>query len=385
MVVYIAGKGLGKSDRMKVLFFIHSLSGGGAERVTATLANHWATKGWQVTIVTVTGRERDFYSLNPSVQRIPLNLDSHSQSAAHAVLNNLRRVRAVRRVLQRERPYVAVAMMATANVTLALAGRLAGVPTIGSERVHPPTLPLGKAWEILRRWSYPKLTALVAQTHQSADWLRDHAPAPTIQVIPNPVVFPMVLQEPRLSPAQTLGAFKHPKVLLGVGRLEQQKGFEHLLQAFALLMQKYPEWVLVILGEGKLRKGLECEAERLALGERICMPGSVGNVGEWFGAADLYVLTSRFEGFPNTLLEAMAHGVPAVAVDCETGPREIVTHNVNGVLVPLDDQDALVSALDKLMSSSVLRAKYSRRAVEVRQQYSVERVARQWEELFLNV
>lgn len=367
---------------MKLLILLHSLSPGGAERITATLANYWASRDWHVTIVTVTGRERDFYSLNTNIQRIALHLDVHSHSAAQAVFNNLRRVRAVRNVLRREKPDVAFSMMATANVTLALASWCLGVPTIGSERTYPPALPLGRLWESLRRLSYPRLSALVAQTAQSAEWLQVHAPAPTIQVIPNPVKFPMDVQAPRLPPAQALKAFKHPRVLLAVGRLGEEKRFDHLLRAFARLLPDHPEWVLVILGEGKLRDELEREAERRDINDRVCMPGAVGNVGEWFGAADLYVLTSRFEGFPNTLLEALAHGVPAVAVDCKTGPREIIHHEVDGLLVPQDNQDALLAALDRMMANGPLRAQFAERAVKARERFALERIADQWEQLF---
>jgi glycosyltransferase involved in cell wall biosynthesis len=105
-------------------------------------------------------------------------------------------------------------------------------------------------------------------------------------------------------------------------------------------------------------------------------------VGEWYERADLYVMTSRFEGFPNTLAEAMAQGLPAISFDCNTGPREIIRHEVDGLLVPPGDTVGLKFALDRLMGDSILRAQFATRAVEARERFSMERIARMWEALF---
>lgn len=364
------------------MFVLHSLSSGGAERVTATLANHWADKGWTVTVVTVAGAERDFYALDARIQRIALNMAAESRHVGEAVWHNLRRIRALSRVLKRERPDVAVSMMATANVTLAVAGRFTDTRTVGSERIHPPTLPLGRIWEQLRQRAYPLLHGMVAQTDSSAAWLREHAPAKRIRVIPNPVNYPLEVQAPLVVPNDVVDRSAEARILLAVGRLEVQKGFDRLLAGFASIARQYPDWSLVILGQGSLYEALQRQAEELGIWDRVALPGAVGNVGEWFEAADLYVLTSRFEGFPNTLVEALAYGVPSVAVDCETGPREIVRHEVDGLLIPQDDPDALVVALDRLMGEADLRVRFSERTVEVRERFAVERIAGQWEQLF---
>ena len=369
---------------MKALFYLHSLSSGGAERVTSILANYWTQQGWAVTVVTVAGEDSDFYTLDPRIRRIALNMAIQSRHPGQAVVNNLCRIRFLHLILRREKPDVAVAMMATANVTLALAGRLAGVPTVGSERIHPPAMPLGRFWEPARRWAYPMLAGLVAQTRASAAWLREHAPASRIAVIPNPVQYPLVPHPPQLTPSK-VAPLQGRRLLLAVGRLEEQKGFARLLNAFAKLADHHPDWQLVILGQGGLHQVLTEQAARLGIRDRVSLPGAVGNVGEWFEAADLYALTSRFEGFPNTLLEALAHGVPAVAVDCETGPREILRHEVDGLLVPQGDSEALVDALDRMMGDAALRARFSERAMEARERFAVERVAGQWEELFASV
>ncbi|MEX0382544.1 glycosyltransferase family 4 protein [Spiribacter sp. 1M153] len=366
----------------RLLFFLHSLSAGGAERVTATLANHWARKGWVVTVVTVTGASTDFYELDARIRRIPLDMAADSRHIGEAVWHNLRRIRVLSRVLKREKPDVAVSMMATANVTLALAGRLAGVPAIGSERIHPPTLPLGRMWEASRRRAYPLLAGMVAQTPASAAWIEAHSPADRIRVIPNPVRYPVGRHAPYIDPVEVKGSLAGERLVIAVGRLDHQKGFDRLLAAWAPVIEEHSDWSLVLLGEGVEREALIEQAKAFGIHDRVALPGAVGNLGDWYEAADCYALTSRFEGFPNALLEALAHGVPSVAVDCDTGPREILRHEVDGLLVPQDDPEALGEALDRMMGDADLRARFAERAVEARDRCAVESIAGQWEALF---
>lgn len=369
----------------KILFFMHSLSAGGAERVTATLANHWARKGWLVTVVTVTGASRDFHALDARIHRIPLDMAADSRCASEAIWNNLCRVRALFKVLRREKPDVAIAMMATANVLLALAGWLAAVPAVGSERTYPPALPLGRIWEAARRRAYPLLDGIVAQTGDSASWLKANTRAGRIRVIPNPVCYPLERHDPFIDPAEVTASLAGERVLLAVGRLGEEKRFDLLVTAFAKLCEQHRSWRLVIIGEGRERETLFEQVKALGVHERVALPGAVGNVGDWYETADLYVLTSRFEGFPNALMEALAHGVPSVAVDCETGPREILRHEVDGLLVPQDDPVALESALHRLMADAYLRARFATAAVEVRERFALECMAVQWENLFKEV
>lgn len=352
--------------------------------MTATLASYWAAKGWETIIVTVAGQNQDFYPLHPAVRRIPLGLDGASRGRLEGIVNNLRRMRTLRGVLAKEKPAVAIAFMPTANVLLSLATVGLSIATIGSERTYPPKMPLGRFWERARRYTYGHLTSLVAQTDLSAQWLVENTAVQRdrVVVIPNPVTLPMPDNEPRLSLADSRQNMNCSRILLSVGRLGPEKGFDRLIEAFAKLSGQHSEWGLVIIGEGEERAALEEQCRAAELERRVSFPGAVGNIGECYQAADLYVLTSHFEGFPNTLIEAMAHGLPAVAVDCETGPSEILRHELDGLLVPQNDQQALVTALELLMGDSDLRASFGARAVESRERFAVERVAGQWEELF---
>lgn len=351
--------------------------------MTASLANHWADKGWQITVVTLSSRETDFYRLHPSVRRIALGLTSDSDRALKAIGSNLRRIRALRSVLRATRPDVALAMMTTANILLAAAALfLKGVVAVGSERTHPPQFPLGGIWKRLRAYFYGRLDAVVALTDDSAQWLGRYTRARRTPVIPNAAWWPLPEQLPYLQPpARTEGR----RILLTAGRLSEEKGFDLLLHAFQRLAAAFPHWHLVILGEGTLRETLEAQIAAAALTTRAHLPGRVGNIGDWYCAADLFVVSSRYEGFPNTLVEAMAYGLPAVSFDCDTGPRDIIRHGTDGLLVPAQNTEALEAALRQLMADEVKRAEFGSRASEARTRFSLARIAGAWEELFKNL
>lgn len=369
---------------MKLLIFISSLSGGGAERVTTNLANHWAAKGWEITIVTLASQNDDFYELNPAVKRIALKLDGGSSNALIGLMQNLRRVFALRQVLRQMQPDIALAMMTGANVLLALASwGLTQIRTVGSERIYPPQHPLGAAWEWLRSKSYGRLGAMVAQTNEGAEWIVANTSARRVVVIPNPVNWPLTNQLPHLEVKEVCRTGRN--LLLAVGRLSSQKQFGLLVDCFQSLANRHSDWDMVILGEGPLRSALEAQVLAAGLEKRVFFPGSAGNVGDWYNCADLYVMSSRFEGFPNTLLEAMAYGLPVVSFDCDTGPREIIRHGVNGLLVPLGNVAGLTQALDQLMGDAALRQRLAARAVEVRERFSMVRIAGMWETLFKEV
>lgn len=367
---------------MHILFFLFSMSAGGAERFTANMANHWVEKGHDVSVVTLSGIEADGYDLDPRVRRKTLNLDTPRSSFWSALSNNVIRVRALNSCLRELQPDVAIGIMSTGSVLLALARKDRNRIDIGTERSYPPSLPIGKIWHLLRRFSYKRLDQLVAQTEEGKVWLIENTTARTVDVIPNPVTYPL----PRHSPYLMLGDWLAPnrRTLLAVGRLGPEKGFDRLIDAFAAVSQKYPDWDLAIVGDGTERDALEQQRGHLGLNTRIFLPGRAGNVGDWYEAANLFALTSLFEGFPNVLIEAMAHGLPAISVDCNTGPRDVIRSGENGLLVPPADSSALQEALARLMSNDTLRHEMSLAATRVQTTFSIEQIAARWETLFVN-
>ncbi|MFA7669178.1 MAG: glycosyltransferase family 4 protein [Burkholderiaceae bacterium] len=361
------------------MIVIHSLSGGGAERVAVDMCAYWQQQGCRVTLVTQSRPDTDAYAVPEGVDRRSLGMAGASSNPLVGAITNLRRVLALRRLIKKLRPNVVLGMMTTASVLAVTAARGLACRVIATEHTHPPAQGLSGTWEEMRRRAYPDAHAVVALTSGTAAWLEEHVPGSQVTVIPNAVRWPLDAGEPVVPPPPRAGRRR----LLAVGRLHHQKGFDVLLRAFAQLAELFPDWDLVILGEGDERAALEHQVEEEGLLGRVSMPGRVGNLSDWYQDSDLYVLSSRVEGLSNTLLEAMAGGLPVVAFDCETGPREIIRNEIDGVLVtPVEDDEALAAHLGDLMARPEWREALARRAIDVRDRFSTARIMALWNHLF---
>ena len=195
-----------------------------------------------------------------------------------------------------------------------------------------------------------------------------------IQVIPNPVDLPSQRLERR--PPEG-----HPH-FLAIGRLEYQKGFDVLLEALAQMEDKTAR--LTILGEGKQEEALRRQAEELGLAERVSFPGFVKDLTEYFARSTAFVLSSRWEGFGCVVVEAMAAGLPVVVTDCDYGPPEIVTHRVNGLVVPTQDSNGLARALTEV-SEPALAARLSAAGLLRAEDFRIDVIARRYEALWESV
>jgi glycosyltransferase involved in cell wall biosynthesis len=169
--------------------------------------------------------------------------------------------------------------------------------------------------------------------------------------------------------------------LVAMGRLGPEKGFDLLIAAFARLAATHPEWSLTILGEGRERARLEALVESLGMTGRVSLPGRAADPLPHLAIAHVFALSSRREGFPNALLEAMAAGLPPVAFDCRSGPAEIITDGVNGLLVPDGDVDALAASLRRLMESPAERQRLGANARGVADVLSPDRILLAWDAL----
>jgi GalNAc-alpha-(1->4)-GalNAc-alpha-(1->3)-diNAcBac-PP-undecaprenol alpha-1,4-N-acetyl-D-galactosaminyltransferase len=353
---------------------ISSLSSGGAERVISRMANYWVKQGWEITLLTFDdGTQSPFYQLEEQVRHLPLGIAAASANPIAGVLNNITSIQTLRAAIVDSHPDVVISFMDRTNVITILATRGLNIPILVSERNDPEMLSPGRMWETLRRWTYPFADRITVQTERAGKYfpkLHDR-----VMVMPNPVVLP---------PAEITELTMHlqgDKNLIAVGRLDPQKGFDLLLRAFAKLANQYQTWNLTILGEGELRADLETLSSELGLQDRVQLLGRVSNPHLYLNQADIFVMSSRFEGFPNALCEAMACGLPVISTDCRNGPREIIRNGVDGILVPTEDFVSLAVAMEQLMTNENERKCLADRAGEVVQRFSMEKIMAMWETL----
>jgi GalNAc-alpha-(1->4)-GalNAc-alpha-(1->3)-diNAcBac-PP-undecaprenol alpha-1,4-N-acetyl-D-galactosaminyltransferase len=356
----------------RLTLVVPSLELGGAEHVVAQMANHWAALGDQVTVITLSNAESDTYSLHSAVTRIALNAMRESRGAFDAVSQNLSRVRLLRHTIARSEPQSVISFTDRMNVLTVLACRPLRIDTVISERIDPSRYAIGRTWSWLRRRVYPLARALIVQTERVRDQMLGVMRGRPIYVIPNAVFAP-----PKGS--SVARDSDGPRWIVAVGRLTSQKGFDLLIEAFSQIFERYPDWSLKILGEGPARAALEQLIASKRLAGRVLLAGWQRDPTTVLRQAELFVLSSRFEGFPNALLEAMACGLASISFDCESGPAEIVRDGVDGLLIPPEDTAALAAAMERLITDEALRHRLGSEALRVVERFGVEQYFARWE------
>jgi glycosyltransferase involved in cell wall biosynthesis len=358
---------------MRIAFILPSFTAGGAERVASLLCNEWVERGHKVAALTFESEsDQQVYSLDPRVKLLRIDALNRSRGLATRIATNIRRVTRLRAELKAFRPDAIVAFTTEANLVAIWAASGLGIPVVISERNQPDRPGLSRFTRAVRRASYPLAAALVVQTDAIAEWSRRRFRLP-VHVLPNPVRLASWIARPR--------AEREQKEIVAAGRLVPQKGFDLLLASFAALAPAHPDGRLVIYGEGSERQRLEAEARRLGLGERLVLPGVREDLAAAFAGADVFVLPSRYEGYPNVLLEALASGLAVVATDCPGATAEILQGGKYGLLVEPDNVAALTAALDRVMSDLALRQRFAAQAREAVPTLDVGVVGERWIEL----
>lgn len=350
----------------KILFVISGLGAGGAEKVVAQLARHWAAKGYAICIACFDPPEENTY------HDFPQAIDIRRLGAEWSILRRGRLAKladflALRDLFRREQPDAVFAFL-TKNIALSLiAAAGSDVKIVCCERNNPKCQQMHRLWDALLNRAYRRADMVICQT-QAVTRCIPKAARDRVRVIPNPIgKWPIV---PERGSAGTI---------VTVGRLTHQKGFDILLDSFAQVAKARGDWRLQIWGEGPDHEALAAQARDSGCADRVALMGLSDRPGSWLRDAALFVLPSRYEGFPNVLGEAMAAGLPVIAADCDFGPAEMIDHGVDGMLVAPEDPVALAAAMAQCMDDAELRERLGDEAARSIERFSPANVLREWD------
>ena len=359
----------------RVIVFVASLGSGGAERVAVRVSGWLRDAGHNVCLLTLSSTDTDFYACPDGVQRTGLDLLAPSRGLPGAIVANLRRLRAVRRAVRVHRAQVMVGLGDRTNVLMLLATLGLRVRKLISERADPVRQPLSRGWTLLRWLTYPFATMHVSQSNYVSEWLKQRFPALPCRVIGNAGD---AAQEVALEPRRATG---EPLRLIAVGRLSREKGLDLLLDACARALPGCSVPLqLIIVGDGEDRADLQAQVARLGLGDAVQFVGRVHNVHQRLQAADVFVLPSRWEGFPNVMIEAMAVGLPVIAARCRGGVEDILGSEQGQYALdfPPEDTAALADCIIRIAEDAALRQQLARQALVRAADYSPARIAKAW-------
>jgi glycosyltransferase involved in cell wall biosynthesis len=361
---------------LRIAFVIPNLGPGGAERVASLLCNDLAGQGQEVTLLTFEEEGAEpFFPLHAAIGVRRLAASDFSGAMTKRLSTNIARLLRLKMALKELRTDAVVAFMTEANVLALLASRGLSLPVVISERNQPDRPGLGRMHKLARRLTYPLASAIVVQTQDIADWVESRFRVP-VHVIPNPVA-----QEP----TSDENAPAREPLIVSVGRLTQQKGFDVLIESFAALAEKHRDWRLTIYGEGPQRAWLTQLAEARGMGQKVSLPGITKDIPGALRRASLFVSASRYEGYPNALVEALAAGLPIIATDCPGASAEILADGLKGMLVPPDNAAALANSLDQMISSREMRAAYAGRTAEAVAALDLRSIGQRWLDLLASL
>lgn len=335
---------------------------GGAERVISILSRECIKKGWDVSIIMLLFPNVE-YVLDDKIRIVDL-----SGIISSRILRFPYWTFKLRTYLKKEKPDITVSFAARVNVIMLLSALGLNIRKIISERNDPIHDGRGKITQIFIKLLYPRADKIIFQTTRSMKYFNDRIRKKGL-VICNPI-------EVNIS-ARRLNSHK----IVSVGRLEKQKNHYLLINAFSKLIKKYPEYKLWIYGEGSLRSDLEKTVDELGINNHVFLPGVVKDVHDQISEAEMFVLSSDYEGLSNALMEAMMMGLPCISTVC-AGSDEIIENGINGLLVSVGNMQELVDAMENLILDKELANRLSINARKSSKRYSVENVMTQWNYIF---
>lgn len=343
----------------RYVFFIGTLRNGGAERVVSVLASHMAKLGMPVEVLTYYDRPVS-YELDPKVKLTAVETMTGSKNK----LNNLLQIR---KYLKKNAKAV-ISFLAPFNMMAIGANLGSKTPIIVADRNDPTKVPSNPVVRKCRDFLYRFADGVVVQTKKNQQYFSS-AVQKKSQVIYNPID----LKEAAGLALDT----KKEKKIVTAGRLMPQKNQKMMIRAFAELLKKEPEYELVIFGEGPEREALESLIGQLGIQKQVKLPGNVADVHEQIKDAQMFVLSSDYEGMPNALIEAMCMGLPVISTKV-SGATDLIKDHENGILTELNDQAAFTAAMLELIEDQKLRKSLAGRAVRLNEELEVSKIMQQW-------
>lgn len=373
--------------RQKVLFFISSIEGGGAERVMVDILCHIDKSRIEPVLVLL-------YSTENSPYREYLPRDIRvivTERKSDSLTEKIKQFISFINIVRRERPRSILSMLTHNNIMAILAGMLFNIRVFACEhstlgeviKTREGRKMLGVPTSVLVKALYKFATKVIAVSEDvKANLIEEFRISPEmIEVIYNPIDMHRIVMLSNIS-VNNITITKGVPVIIAMGRLTWIKGFDVLIKAFSRVVKEM-EARLIILGEGSERAALEGLSAELGLTNRISFAGFQNNPYPFLSNADIFVISSRYEGLPMAVLEAMACGLPVIAADCRSGPREILQYGKCGLLFPVGDEIALSEGMLKLLKDNELRKKFSILGKERALDFSADKIVREYEELLL--
>ena len=351
---------------MNILFVNSSMKLGGAEGVSVTLIKGWVKAGHRVRIVTLGKAEKQAY-------RLPEDVQIRSLGQGASIWSTFKKLLRLREQIKDFKADYVISFQYKVNVLTLLAAIVLPIPIIVAEHNNPANESVTPLWKNLRAIFYKRAHRVIALTQRGLNYFPEEIRQRGC-VIENPLAeeFMQEVQKPKSQ--------RPMKRVIAMGKLSRQKGFDLLLRAFAKSIDRKPDWRLVIFGEGSEGPQLERLISELKLQDKVELKGVTSSPREELLNSDLFVLSSRWEGFPCVLAEAMACQLPVIAFDCPTGPAELVEHGRNGLLVRNGNVSALAQAMSSLMGDEDKRRALSLAAVSVRERLTPKKILQRWDE-----
>lgn len=360
-------------NKKTIAFISYSLASGGAERVLTTLANEFCDT-YNVVLISLTSGN-SFYPLDDRITYRECSLQTENGAGFFSRLREYNRVlKAIKSIIKEYNVALSIGFLTVVNIFTILAAQQTKTKSIISERNNPLVSNPGQLWKFLRKLTYKKAHCLIVQTKANAEFFSKLIPQNRIKVVHNPIA--PILSEKRIKPRIAHSEYS----ILSVGRLDRNKSQDVLLKAFANIPNT--SWRIQLVGNGILNEEYKSLAKNLGIADKVEFLGNQTKIWEFYNRATIFAFTSKSEGFPNALIEALYFGLPSISTNCPHGPSELISDGENGFLIAVDNQKELEQKLIRLMKDTELRNTFSENAYLNSKKYEVSEVKNSWQNHF---